>query len=117
MKDQLLIDKYEDYVSKHSHTENAKDEKEKQRRWVEEKASVLDFTSYTVTKMARILAGQILGEDVTDQEKEELWIYTREVFDILREMTEEQLRELKALDDTKTEIVPVVDSAACISIQ
>lgn len=97
MKDQLLIDKYEDYVVKHNRTANAKEPEDKIKAWGEEKASVLDFVSYTISKMGRILVGQTLGEiDVTDQEKEELWMYTRELFDILREMTEEQIRHNNA---------------------
>ena len=96
MKDQLLIDKYEDYVVKHNRTANAKEPEDKIKAWGEEKAAVLDFVSYAVSKMSRILVGQTLGEDVTAQEKEELWLYTRELFDILREMTEEQIRHNNA---------------------
>ena len=93
MKDQLLIDKYEDYVVKHNRTLNTEDPEAKKKAWGEEKASVLDFTGYAVSKMGRILIGQTIGnQDVTDQEKEELWMFTRELFDILREMIEEQIR-------------------------
>lgn len=96
MKDQLLIDKYEDYVAKHNRTVNAKEPEDKIKAWGEEKASVLDFASYAISKMGSVLVGQTLGKDVTNQEKEELWMYTREVFDILREMKEEQIRHNNA---------------------